>query len=267
MIVNVNLGLGGAIKEVENYICAAQDKAKKAAAEKRLRAPHDNAVFVAAIADAVYCITTDDNTPHIFTCCKKTMPNQFSMSMEPAFINGGSQKSPKERKFELHQRIMADALSKNFEYVLILEPGVDLMNIPNLAGLSDIHKVPFNFAVLGGLMCVSETFSSTLHPLLESGCADRIDAFVVSKSFMQKMVAVDPTLLMQSTDTFYHECPNAVCMIPLPFENTQLSTMLQVCTKFLNTYRSYFQCSLTTIMILLIALYLILWLVFVLLQN
>ena len=201
------------------------------------------ALFVKAITDAVYCITMD-NRPHIFECCKKIMPHQFTMSLDLI----AEFDSQSHRHFLLHQKIMKDALQKGFKSVLILEPGVELTCFPIL---DQVPKIPqFCIAVLGGEFSVLEKFESTDNPFFQRGHARVHSAIIVSDIYMQKMIHVDPTLFRMSTDAFYGLANNTLCMVPPAFEQTQTNAISRFAATFSHGYRSYFAFDLTDIIMM-----------------
>ena len=254
----VNLNLGGLVQEAGKYYSSVQDAYRQEELAKRQRAPHDNATFIKAIADAVYCITTG-NKPHVFKCSEEVMPNQFTMSLD--VIKEFDSQS--HRHFLLHQEIMQDALKHGFQRVMILEPGVNLTNLPPL---DQVANIPLSgIAALGGDYCMQTDFAPTSNPLFQRGRADEMSALLVTEAFMQKMICVDSTLFRMSTDKFYNLCSDVICMVPPAFENTQASMSEKIVTKMSNVYRSYTSMSINTVFWLILAAYFIVWWLLVLL--
>ena len=251
--MNVNLNLGGLVQEAGKYYSSVKDAHRQEEIAKRQRAPHDNAMFVKAIADAVYCIKTDE-TPHVFTCSKEVMPNQFTMVL--------SKVCTLEEHFQIHQKIMNDALQRGFERVLILEPGVDLTNVPPL---DQVENIPISgIAVLGGQLRLCESFIRTSNPLFQRGHAVEATAVLVTAKFMQKMIDVDRTFLCMTTDEFYNFSPNALCMVPPAFEKTQTNTSDKIWTKITNVYRSYTDQSIEWVLWSLAIILVVLFLIYIL---
>ena len=248
MIINVNFGglVQDVGKEVGKYISSGEEEVAKSQEEmlaKSQRKLFDNAVFVKAIADAVYCITTDDK-PHIFKCSEEVMPNQFTMPIDLVSLA----QSPARRHFQLHQKIMQDALDRGFKRALILEPGVKLTRLPRVD--KSVSEIPISgIAVLGGVFCIDETFIATSNPLFQHGHAKVASAILVTESFMQKMVNVDATFFQMSPEEFYRQCWDVICMVPPCFQDIQTSANKQILTKITHMYRSCTSLNIHTIVV------------------
>ncbi len=238
---NLEMGMQALLGSIGSRVVSATKAVQAQEKDRQQRAPFDNANFIKSVADAVYCIQLDGE-PIVLECDSKIMPNQFVHNMSP--VNPldpvGCRYVTERNRFVAHQTIMREALEKNFKRILIVEPGVELVNLP---------KRPFVFKeqppvlVLGACLDSNGTFiPSQEDSRLQFGRAQETHAVVVSSEFMSRFTKLDFDLFQMSVDKVYNQQPEVLFAIPLLFERTQACFMKRLQIKANNFYRNY--CSL-----------------------
>lgn len=249
MIVNnFNLNWGGLVSEWNQKVQSANQAREEREKWEKEHAPQKNAEFAKAVADAVYCIT-HINQPTLFVCDKEIMPNQFVFEQNTF---------TKKARFLTHQEIMKDALALGVDHVLIVEPGVKFMGVKTPPQrVREAHIL-----VLGGSLSPICTFyPQERDPRIQDGYADSTCALVVDRHFMRKFIKLEFELFGCGMDKIYARTSRVMCMVPPPFEQTQLSPWNTFMTKTVNAYRSFTTYNLDVLMRMLILIFVVLLLV------
>lgn len=235
---NLEMGMQSLLGSIGSRVVSATKAAQAQEKDRQQRAPFDNANFIKSVADAVYCIQLDGE-PIVLECDSKIMPNQFVHNMSP--VNPldpvGCRYVTERNRFVAHQTIMREALEKNFKRILIVEPGVKLVNLP---------KRPFVFKeqppvlVLGACLDFERRFFPCLEDSrLQFGRAQETHAVVVSSEFMSRFTKLDFDMFRMSVDEVYNQQPDVLFAIPAPFERTQACFIERFQIKVNNMYRNY----------------------------
>lgn len=238
-MLHLDTGVSALIGSIGSSVVSATKAAEAKEEVRRQRAPFDNANFIKSIADAVYFIQLDGEPIHL-ECDKTIMPNQFVHQMSSLKAIGpiGSRYVNERDRFAVHQAIMRDALKQNFERILIVEPGVELVHLPTRPFV--LEKDQPCILVLGACFELNMEFDpSPRDSRLQFGKAQEIHAVVVQKEFMAKMKNFDYDLLHMSMDEIYNRQHKVLAAVPAPFEKTQTDIIDRINIKSNNMYRNY----------------------------